>query len=183
MRKIINQTNISLDGVIEMPQEWSILDEELNETSAGHLRRAGAVLLGRETYVGLAGYWPTADGELAELINAIPKYVVSTTIEPDQATWGETTIIDSDPIETLARIRDEDDGGDLLMYGFGPLARDLLAHDLLDELVLYIQPALAGVGGPDDLLFRPGNSAKLTLASTDVQKSGVIVATYHPGRS
>jgi dihydrofolate reductase len=183
MRKIVNQTNNSLDGVNENQQEWSIIDDELSEVSAKLLRRAGAVLLGKNTYLGLAGFWPTADGELADLINAIPKYVVSTTLKPEQATWGETTIIDSDPIGTLARIREEEDGGDLIMYGFGPLARDLLAHNLIDELWMYIQPAIGGNGGPDDLVFRPGNTAKLNLISTEVMKSGVIVAAYRPGRS
>ena len=119
-----------------------------------------ALLLGRHTYDIYAGVWPGRDGELADQINAIAKYLASTTMQT--ADWTNTTIIHDDLVVAVTRLKEED-GKNILMHGYGPVAKTLMRHGLLDELCLWIHPVLAGVGTLDDMIW--GEDVYARLAS------------------
>lgn len=178
MRRIINSTYVSLDGVIEHLEQWHFdyLDDAANDFGWEQLSAADALLMGRLTYEGFAEVWPDRSGEReADKINSMRKHVASTTL--DDVDWNESLLIEGDLAQEAARIKDEP-GGDILMYGFGPVAATLIDHGLLDELRLWVHPVLAGVGEPSDLLFRAGTSAKLTPLDVRRFDTGLIILSY-----
>ena len=99
-------------------------------------------------------------GDYAGKINSMQKYVASTTLR--EADWAGTDIISDGLAGRVAGLKQEP-GGDILMHGFGPVARTLLTAGLLDELHLWVHPELAGVGEPGDMLFGEGTSSRLSL--------------------
>jgi dihydrofolate reductase len=178
MRKVIESTLVSLDGVIGDPMVWAneYFDEEAVATSLAQLRVSDAMLMGRNTYEMFAAAWPASTGDYADAMNAIRKYVFSDTIA--DATWTNTTIVRGD-VATAVRELKEQDGGDLVMYGHGPLGQALLDDGLLDELRLWIHPLFVGHG---NLLSRPEATARLRLLDTEKRANGVVVVTYVPER-
>ena len=116
---------------------------------------------------------PGATGR-SHLINSIPKYVASTTL--DNAAWNNTTVIKGDLVTEVARLKQQ--GGDILMHGFGPVANTLITNGLLDILHLWVHPHFAGVGGPGDLLLNEGNNTRLELIGTRILKSGIVLLSY-----
>jgi dihydrofolate reductase len=177
MRPIVNSTFVSLDGVINHMEAWHFgyIDDESDAIALEQVAAGGAILMGRNTYEVYAGAWRSMEGPVADLLNGMPKYVVSKTLT-DPA-WANTTVIADDPTGRIRAMRDEP-GEPILMHGFGPLAKDLLRHGLLDELHLWVHPVLAGVGGPDDVLFTPGLQATLTHTGTRTLSSGVVLLSY-----
>jgi dihydrofolate reductase len=178
MRKIVNSTYITLDGVIQNPQDWPALG---SFTDAGYtvqnelLQQCDAVVMGRHTYESFASVWSTMSGDpFSDRMNALPKHVVSTALRDPQ--WHNTTVIERDPVEAVRRLKEEP-GGDIVQYGFGPLARALLAEDLLDELRLWVHPFLLGTGTTDDLLYRPGTAGSFTLTESVSLPGGVVILT------
>jgi dihydrofolate reductase len=180
MRRIINSTYVSLDGVIEAPQEWPDTGSDPNSYTIQNdlLQACDAVLMGRHTYDGFAPVWPTRSGDpMSDRINSMPKYVVSRTLRDPE--WTNTTVIADDPIGAIRRLKDEP-GQDIVQYGFGVLSHELLRHGLLDELRLWIHPLFVGHGGPDGLLFRDGPPKTFDLHDTVVLKNGHLIAVYRP---
>jgi dihydrofolate reductase len=178
MRKIINATFASLDGVIENPQDWPSGDPDPRAVTIQTelLFACDAVLLGRRTYESFAAVWPAMPGDAySDRINSMTKYVVSSTLDDPQ--WANTTVIDDDPVSALERIKDQP-GGDIVQYGFGRLAHLLVAHGLLDEVQLWVHPLFAGGNGSSALLHRGGPATPLDLVDTVVLKDGVVVLTY-----
>jgi dihydrofolate reductase len=179
MRKIINSTYISLDGVIEAPHLWpptEVSDPEAERIQTELLLDCDAVVMGRQTYEGFAPVWPTRSGDpYSDRINAMPKYVVSSTLEAPE--WNNTTVIDSDPVGEIARLKEEP-GKDIVQYGFGRLSHTMLEHSLLDELRLWIHPFVIGKGGPEDLLYRDAPTRRFRLAGTTPLESGIVVLSY-----
>ena len=183
---------ISLDGVVQAPGGpdedtdggfahggWTqpFFDEVVGGGFDGALNEAEALLYGRRTWQTMAAAWPDRAGDpFADRMNAIAKYVVSSTLDDDELTWNNTTRIPGD--DALARIRElrEQDGGSLLVMGSPTLARTLLSEGLVDELRLLLIPVLLGGGKsifPDDGALRT-----LELVSTATSGTGVHVATY-----
>lgn len=179
MRRIINSTYVSLDGVIEHPEQWQFdyLDDTTNQFEADQLFASDALLMGRRTYQGFAAAWPSQTGPFADRINTMAKYVASTTLH--QGDWANTTIINGDLVQEVTRLKQQP-GRDILLYGFGPVAQTLLAHGLLDEVRLWVHPVFVGTGGPSDLLFRQGNAARMTLVDTKPLGLGVVILSYRP---
>jgi dihydrofolate reductase len=182
MRKIINSTYISLDGVINNPGEWHAFGNEEGQYAYNLLFSCGALLMGRKTYEGFAEVWPNMEEETGDFgvrMNTLPHYVVSDSLE--KADWGDTTVITrDDAVAEIAKLK-EQDGQDILQYGFGPVSRTLIEHGLLDELRLWINPVLVGTGAPaEDLITTEGFTAKFELADTAIHATGVIIATYRP---
>ena len=178
MRKIINSTYITLDGVIQNPQDWPSMggfSDAGNQVQIELLNQCDAVLMGRHTYDMFAPVWPVMPSNpLSDRMNALPKYVVSSTLsDPD---WNNTTIINNDPIGALRTLKQQP-GADIVQYGFGPLSRALLAEGLLDELRLWVHPFLLGTGTPEDLLYRPGSSGVFTLVDSTTLPSGIVILT------
>src|SRR5829696_515928 len=118
MGKLVVTEFVSLDGVMEAPggehfryPSWSFAfdrGEDGNQFKLDETLETEALLIGRVTYESFAGAWPNREGEFAEKFNTMPKYVVSSTLE--DAEWTNTTVLDGDPGEAVARLRDSFDG-------------------------------------------------------------------------
>ena len=179
MRRIVNSTFVSLDGVINHMDRWhfDFIDDELEALALEQMRASDALLLGRHTYDIYASAWPGRDGELADRINAVTKYLVSTTKET--ADWDNTTILRGDLVNEVTQLK-ATDGNDILMHGYGPVAKTLMQHGLLDELCLWVHPVLAGVGTLDDMIWGDGVHARLSVRDVTTFRSGIVVLTYQP---
>ena len=181
MRRIINSTYISLDGVIQDPQDWPGNGIEPDGTGlkvqTDLLFACDAVLMGRHTYEGFAQAWMPRSGDpYSDRINSMTKYAVSGTLRDPQ--WANTTVISADPVAEIRRLK-EQPGLDIVQYGFGQLSRALLEHGLLDELRLWVHPLFVGRAKPDDLLFWPAGSAtQFGLTGTLALNTGIVVLTY-----
>jgi dihydrofolate reductase len=181
MRRIINSTNVSLDGIGEIMGGWGwhfeYVDDAFDELTWDHLAACDALLMGRRTYESFAEAWPSQAGDYADKINSMKKYVASTTLE--KADWTYSTVIDGDLVEEVTRIK-ELPGRDILMFGFGPVARTLLQHGLLDEIRLWVHPVLVGAGSPTDLVFREGTVSRMKLVDNKTLASGIVILSYQP---
>ena len=180
MRKIINSTYITLDGVVEAPHLWPSLggpsDERADQIQADLLLSCDAVLMGRHTYDGFAPVWPTRSGDpVSDRINAMTKYAVSTTLKDPE--WNNTHVIDGDVVGEIGRLKDAP-GKDIVQYGFGSVSRLLLEHGLLDELRLWVHPLMLGRGKTSDLLFGAAAPAGFSLADTTPLRNGIVILNY-----
>jgi dihydrofolate reductase len=179
MRKIVNSTYISLDGVIEAPHTWPPTgpwDETATRIQTDLVLACDTLLMGRRTYEGFAPVWPTRSGDpYSDHINAMRKYVVSSTLRDPE--WHNTTVIAGDPIDEVRRLKAQP-GKDIVQYGFGRLSHALMEHGLLDELRLWVHPLFVGKGEPEDLIYRDGTAAVLELRNSTSLKSGVVVLEY-----
>ena len=179
MGKIVDSTFISLDGVINHMDRWhfDFVDDESDAVALQQLRDSDALLMGRRTYDVYAEVWPDRDGDYADRINAVTKYVASSTLQAPK--WANTTVLNGDLAEAVTRLKQATERT-ILMHGYGPVAKTLVRHGLLDELVLWVHPVLAGVGTPSDMLISDGLNARLTLADVKTLSSGVVILSYRP---
>jgi dihydrofolate reductase len=180
MRRVGAWELVSLDGVMERPEEWafSYSDDEMREASASGMAASDALLLGRVTYEHLAAYWPNQPGgePMVDYINSVPKYVVSGTLEEPLA-WNNSTIISGNVAEEIARLKRQP-GKDITILGSGTLVRSLLRDGLLDELTLMVHPVVLGGG---KRLFEDRSDARaLKLASSRTFSTGVVSLAYRP---
>lgn len=175
MRKIIVSTYVTLDGVIENPQYWSLnyFDEEAGKFAIEQLFAADTLLLGRETYQSFAEAWPSREGEFADKINSMDKYVVSTTLE-EPLEWGPATLIKDNVAEEIAKLK-EQSGQDMLIYGTGRLAHTLLEHGLLDEHRMWLIPVIWGSGRR---IFEGMSQTALELVETKALPAGTVIMTH-----
>ena len=174
MTSITAQTHATLDGVIDAPPADALLPYMSDAGRQGALDlalAADALLLPRETWQGLAPAWRDQTGPMAERLNAMPKYVVSATLGSADE-WDHTTIVGYDDIAGL-REREQ-----LLTYGCGRLARDLLADGLLDVLVLSLTPVVAGAGRR--LFDDPGHLVRLRLTDSTTFETGAVRLFLEP---
>ncbi|MFL6145410.1 MAG: dihydrofolate reductase family protein [Labedaea sp.] len=181
MGRVISSTFVSLDGVINHMDKWhfDFIDDETDAIAMEQLQHSDSLLMGRATYDVYAGAWPTRDGELADRINGMRKYVASTTLKT--AEWNNTTVLGSDLVGEVAKLREQP--GDILMHGYGSVARALLANGLLDELFLWVHPHLAGAGSTDDMIWADGVNQRLRLLDTHILKSGLVTLSYAPANA
>jgi dihydrofolate reductase len=177
MRRIVNSTFVSLDGVVNHMDRWhfEFIDDETEAVALRQLSSCDALLLGRNTYEAYAGAWPDRDGALADRINEVTKYVASTTLQ--NPTWANTTVLRGDLSEAVTKLKQEP-GDDILMHGYGSVATTLLRDGLLDELCLWVHPMLAGVGTIDDMVFSDGLNKRLEFVDAEALGSGVVLLTY-----
>jgi dihydrofolate reductase len=179
MRKIVESTLVSLDGVFGEPHTWATeyFDQEAESYALELLSAADAMLMGRRTYEFFAAAFPHQTGEYGARINSIRKYVFSNTLK--KADWSNSSLIKGDVVVEVAKLKQRD-GNDLVIYGHGLLGQTLLEAHLLDELKLWVHPVLLGRG---ELLFREGGKTKLKLVATKKLGTGVLVLTYQPVRT
>jgi dihydrofolate reductase len=187
--RIVITEFVSLDGVVEAPGGgedykhggWSFEisrgDEgdkfKLDETLASE-----ALLLGRVTYEGFAAAWPTRDGEFADKFNAMPKYVVSSTLsEPE---WNNTTVLKGDVAKEVAKLKQEHDG-DIVVHGSPQLVQTLIANDLVDEFHLMVFPVVLGSG--KRLFGETSDKKPLRLVDSRVVGDGVTIVVYAPAEA
>jgi dihydrofolate reductase len=180
MRRIINSTYISLDGVVEEPHKWPTIerpsDERRDQIQTSLLLACDAVLMGRRTYEVFAPAWQSRSGDpLSDRMNTMPKYLVSTTLtDPD---WANTTVISGDVAREVRELKAQP-GQDIVQYGFGAVSTLLMEHALLDELRLWFHPLFVGKGTSDDLLFPKGPPTQFELTDSTILKDGMAILTY-----
>jgi dihydrofolate reductase len=188
MGTIVASDNVSLDGVIQDPAGdegfrvggWVGLIKdrpELNKLALDEALGAEAQLLGRRTYEWLAARWPTRSGKLADRLNSMPKYVVSSTLEHPE--WNNSTVLSGDVLNDVLELKSELEGEIVVPASF-QLVHMLIEHDLVDELRLKIFPVVLGAGSR---LFGETSDAKaMRLVDTRTIEGDVIVLTYQPVR-
>jgi dihydrofolate reductase len=176
MRRLIESTLLTIDGVIGEPHTWAsdYFDDEARERALEQLMVTDAMLMGRRTYEIFSQLWPGLDGLYPDRINSIRKYVFSSTLE--RADWNNSMIVRGDVASEVNGLKDED-GRDLVLYGHGPLGETLLAHGLIDELQFAVHPRLLGRETP---LLRDGQAATLRLVATKTLRTGVVILSYRP---
>jgi dihydrofolate reductase len=178
MGKIIVSENVTLDGVVEDPtgeegcrhggwfEQMSTHDrQEWAQVEFQEAVRASALLLGRRSDGYFGNRWNTRTGEWAARLNALPKYVVSSTlVEP---VWRNSTVLTGDVPIVIEKLKQHIDG-EIVVYASRPLVHTLLDHNLVDEVRLMLFPVLTGVGAR---LFAP-TSDKRTLRRVDARTVG-----------
>jgi dihydrofolate reductase len=186
MGKIAVSQNVSLDGVMQSPgstdvpfkyRGWAVDFDGGPESDRFQLEQAqnaGALLLGRVTYEAMHAFWPTTEGEFAERLNELPKYVVSSTLT--DLPWNATVLGDDWP-GVVARLRKELDG-DVLVYGSRRLARALIGMGLVDELRLLVYPVVLGAG--DRLFGETEDKIPLRLVESRPLEGGLVGMIYAP---
>ena len=179
MRKLIMWNLVSLDGFFEGAKSWdlgwheSVWGDELERLSIDQLKSADMLLFGRVTYEGMAGYWPSAKGEVADRMNNIRKVVFSRTLE--KASWNNTKLVKGNAAEEVAKLK-EQNGKDLLIFGSANLSSTLMRHHLIEEYRLCIAPIVLGAGTP---LFKASTETmKLKLIEARPLKSGGVILRY-----
>ena len=190
MRKLVVNTFVTLDGVMQAPggpEEdssggfthggWSVnySDDLMMQTMGEAMAEPFDLLLGRKTYEIFAAHWPYVDDPAAEPLNTATKYVASRTL--GKVEWGNSILIEGDVAEEVARLKSES-GPEIQVHGSSNLIQTLLEHDLVDEYRLWIFPLVLGAG---KRLFADGTAARgLKLADTKTSTTGVVIATYEP---
>ena len=181
MRKIKSNFFISLDGVVESPDQWHFpyFDDEMGAAVAAGFAGTDAILMGRVLYDEWSAYWPEhADEPFGDVMNSIKKYVVSNSL--GSADWQNSEVVSGDIAAKLAAIKAED-GGDITMSGSATTVRWLLRAGLLDELNLLVHPLAVGAGMAR--LFPPDEPRiALELLSSAAFESGVLNLSYGSAR-
>jgi dihydrofolate reductase len=179
MRKIVAGLFISLDGVIEAPEQWHFpyFNDEMGEAVGSQMAAADTMLLGRRTYEEFAGYWADkgSDVEFADVMNNTPKLVASTTLKAVE--WQNSTLLGDDVAEELRRLKQEP-GKNISITGSATLVRSLLRDGLIDELRLLVHPIVVGSG--KRLFEDQAERVPLKLVDSQVFSTGVLYLTYAP---
>jgi dihydrofolate reductase len=178
--------NVSLDGVIQDPDgaegfsrggwfvEFGGKDlEAWSKVALDDALGAEAWLLGRRSYEFFGARWRPRSGELADRLNSMPKYVVSSTLE--QPDWNNSTVLRGDVVTEVAKLKDELDGEIIIPAGY-QLARTLIAHDLVDELRVVVFPVVLGTG--ERLFGETLDRKPLRLIKSETIGDGLVFLTY-----
>ncbi|HTW02020.1 MAG TPA: dihydrofolate reductase family protein [Streptosporangiaceae bacterium] len=183
MRKLVLQVfDYSLDGIIgvedtaffefcrELPD-----DPDLEAWRRGALERAGLHIMGRKTYEGMAGYFPTADAghPYAEIMNTAPKAVFSSTLK--SAGWNNSTIVNGDTATEIEKLK-QDGTGDIMAHGGVSFVQSLVRLDMVDEYLLTVFPYLAGPGA--SLFAELPGPQPLELVSGTAFGNGTVGLAY-----
>jgi dihydrofolate reductase len=186
MGKIVFSENVSLDGVVQDPSGdeglrvggWiGRVGDRGREEAAGVLLDealgAEALLFGRRSYEFFAGRWPSRSGALADRLNSLPKYIVSSTLEdPD---WSNSTVLKGDVVDEVSKLKQELDGH-IVVYASFQLLRTLMENDLVDELRLMVYPVVLGVG--ERLFGETSDEKPMRLLDTRTVAGDLAYLTY-----
>src|SRR5438093_11827767 len=184
MGRIVVRDNVSLDGVIQHPAGdegfkrggWVGLSKDrpgANKLALDDALGAEALLLGRRTYEWMAGRWASRSGELADRLNSMPKYVVSSTLEdPD---WHNSRVLKGDAANEVSTLKQELEGDIVVLASF-QLVRTLMEHDLVDALRLKIYPIVLGAG--ERLFGATSDKRPMRLVATRTLDGDVAFLTY-----
>jgi dihydrofolate reductase len=189
--RIVISENVSLDGVVQDPAGdggfarggWvgRVGDrgrEEVAKVLLDEALGADALLLGRRTYEFFAGRWPSRTGGLADRLNSLPKYVVSSTLADPN--WNNSRVLTGDVVNEVSKLKQELDG-EIVVYGSFQLLRTLLEHDLVDELRLMIYPVVLGAG--ERVFGETGDKKRMRLVASRTVGDDVALITYTPVRN
>ncbi len=191
MGDIVVFNNVTLDGVMQAPGRsdedvrdgfrhggWAVpyADEVAGRVAAEGFASTAGLLLGRRTYEDFHGFWPhQRDSPFSDALNAMPKYVVSTTLH-DPLPWQNSVLVNGDVVSSVRALKARVQG-DLAVLGSGVLLRTLVEHGLVDRYILLLHPLVLGTGRR---LFPDGWERRLSLAGVEPTSTGVLIATYHP---
>jgi dihydrofolate reductase len=189
MGKIIISENVTLDGVIQDPAGdegfraggWVGLisnSPQLGKLALDEALSQEAFLLGRRTYEWLAARWPSRTGELADRLNSLPKYVVSSTLE--EPAWNNSTVLRGDVRSEVSTLKQEL-SGEIVVPGSFQLVHTLIEHDLVDEIRLKVFPVVLGAG--QRLFGETSDKKPLRLLDAQTVEGGIALLTYQPVRS
>ena len=184
MGKIVVSENVSLDGVIQDPAGdegftrggWVGLIKDRKEANKLALEEAlstEVLLLGRRSYEWFADRWPSRTGELADMINRLPKYVVSSSLENPE--WKNSTVLKGDVVNEVSRLK-QGLNGEIVVWASFQLVRTLMEHDLVDELRLKIYPVVLGAG--ERLFGKTRDKKPMRLVGTQTVDGDVVFLTY-----
>jgi dihydrofolate reductase len=184
MGKIVVSDNVSLDGVVQDPAGdegfkvggWVGLIKDRPQLAKLALDEAvwsEALLLGRRSYEWFAARWPSRSGELADRLNSVPKYVVSSTLEDPE--WNNSTVLKGDVLTEVSKLKHELEGEIVVPASF-QLVHMLMEHDLVDELRLKIFPVVLGAG--ERLFGETSDKKALRLVDTRTVEGDVVFLTY-----
>ncbi len=183
--KLLVSTYVTLDGVFEDPA-WSApyWSDEAQKFARDQLWDSDALLLGRNTYETFAATWPTdewieREGDFAERMNGLPKYVASTSLE-EPLEWQNSSLLKGDVAEHVRKLKEEP-GQDILMYSSASLMRTLMKDNLVDQYRIWVHPLVLGSGGR---LFEQGSTkTDLKLVDTTPLPNGVVVLEYQTAQA
>jgi dihydrofolate reductase len=184
MGKIVVSENVSLDGVVQDPAGdegfsrggWVGLiaaREDVAKVALDEAVGANALLLGRRSYEWLAARWPSRSGELADRLNSLPKYVVSSTL--GDLDWNNSTILKGDAVDEVSKLKQERNG-DIVVAGSFQLLRTLIENDLVDELRLKIFPVVLGAG--ERLFGETSDKKPMRLVDSQTLGEGIAYLIY-----
>jgi dihydrofolate reductase len=181
MRRLIMWNMVTLDGFFEGTNSWDIdwhntgWGDELEQLSLDQLGSADMLLFGRVTYQGMAGFWSSETGDVADFMNKMPKVVFSRTL--DSADWNNSRLVKTDAAEEVARLKQQS-GKEMFIFGSADLSSTLMNNGLIDEYRLGLNPILLGGGNP---LFKPmPNRLPLKLLEARPLKTGCVILRYQP---
>ncbi|MGH2963693.1 MAG: dihydrofolate reductase family protein [Solirubrobacterales bacterium] len=183
MGKIVVTEFVSLDGVMQAPggedfkyPGWTFefdRGDDGNQFKLDETLESEALLIGRVTYESFANAWPSREGPMADKFNEMPKYLVSSTI--DDPEWNNTSVINGDVIEEVAKLRQELDGI-IQVPGSRRLVQDLIEADLVDEVRMMIFPVILGTG--DRMFGETSDRKTMRLADSKTVGEGIVILTY-----
>lgn len=179
MRKLIMWNLVTLDGCFEGAKSWDlpwherVWGEELERFSLEQLASADALLFGRVTYEGMAAYWQTEQGDIADYMNRLPKVVCSRTLQT--AAWNNTTLVKDKVAEEVARLKQQGNGN-IFVFGSADLSKTLMSEGLFDEYRIGIASVIHGKGR---LLFADGlRQQELQLLESRPLSVGCVILRY-----
>lgn len=172
MGRLISHTSTTVDGLCDVG-DWFVAEGEHDAAGVRALASSAAFVTGRTCYEGFLDFWPTANGPWAEVLNPMPKHVASRTLT-GELDWN-ARVVEGDAVEGIRRLKEQVDG-DLFLSGCGELGVGLLAGGVIDELWLWVHPAL---GGPGTRPFE-GATPRLRLLDAQGFDSGVVRQRYRP---
>lgn len=181
MAKLIMWNLMTLDGMFDGPQplnlDWHEFawSDELHEFSLDQGREAGALLFGRRTYKGMAAHWSAAQGETAEFMNAVPKYVCSRTLE--RADWANSTVVKEDAGKAVAQLK-EQTKKDVFVLGSADLSATLIREGLFDEYRIGLVSTTLGEGSP--LFKKDSKPPRLQLVQSRPLGERCLLLRYQP---
>jgi len=181
VRRVIVAEFVSLDGVVEAPDQWHFpyWSDEMGQEIGAAMAASDAMLMGRVLYEEWAAFWPQQNPQenpVAAHMNGVPKYVVSTTLE-EPLEWNNSTLISENVAQEIAELKRQD-GGDIVISGSPTLVRSLLEEGLIDELRLMVHPVVVGRG--KRLFEEGGDRIALELVDSKTFSTGVVYLTYGP---
>jgi dihydrofolate reductase len=189
--KIVISENVTLDGVVQDPtgeegfrhggwfaQVGSNDREGFYKAALDEVLRAEALLAGRRSYEFLAARWPSRTGELADRMNSIPKYVVSSTLEDPG--WNNSTVIKGDAVNEVSKLK-ERLNGEIVIPASLQLVRTLIEKDLVDELRLMVYPFVLGAG--ERLFGETSDKMPLRLVASRTVGDSLPYVTYQVVRA
>jgi dihydrofolate reductase len=184
MRKVVASEFLSLDGVMESPDQWHFpyFNDEMGQAVGEGFATSDALLMGRVLYEEWVAFWPNQDPEenpVAATMNGVTKYVVSTTLE-GPLEWNNASLIGENVAEEISELKRQP-GKDIVISGSGALVRSLLEDGVIDELRLMVHPIVVGSG--KRLFEESEKQTALELVDSKTFATGVVYLTYKPADS